>query len=1516
MNKVIFLLLTILISFYLNAEDWTGITTETPTSAEIELISSNIHQSVIEFKVDGFYFSEVETPNGTAGIIDVESSSRMLIKGAPDLAKLSASIIIPDLAQMKLEVIASEFEILENIDVAPSKGNLTRDIDPSSVSFVYGNWYNENNFYPGKLAELRNPYIIRDYRGQTIWVYPFQYNPVTRELKVYTSITIKISENSNNGFNPLVRKGFPEKIDHDFSRIYARQFLNAGNMDYTPVEEQGNMLVISYGSFMADMQEFVDWKNTIGIPTEMVDVATIGNSAAIKSYIASYYNTYGLTYVLLVGDAAQVPSSYSSGDSDNDYSYIVGSDHYPDVFIGRFSAESPAHVKTQIQRTLEYEQTPYTGYDWYTKCIGIASSQGPGDDNEYDYQHIRNMQTDLLNYTYTYNYELFDGSQGGNDAAGNPTPSMVGSDINTGSGIILYTGHGSNTSWGSSGFSNTDVNALTNTGMLPFIWSVACVNGNFVGTTCFAEAWLRATYNNEPSGAVATLMSTINQSWNPPMEGQDEMVDILVESYANNIKRSFGGLSMNGCMKMNDTYGSGGDAMTDTWTCFGDPSVVVRTAVPQNLTVTHNPVILLGSNQFTVNCDEEGALVCLTINNQIIGKEYVSGGSATVTFDPLTSIETVTIAVTAYNHIPYLADVDIVSASGPYVSLFSYTVNDALGNNNGAPDYGEDITLHVTLENVGSAPANNVTGLLSISDPYVIITDDNQSWGTITNGTTSTQNNAFAIAIGDDIPDQYIISFDLEINGDADVTWNASINLTVNAPSLAFGNMTIDDNAGGNGNNRLDPGETADIYFPVMNNGNSASPLASSVLVSTSPYVTINMGNTALGIINAGGSSDAVFNITCDPLTPIGTSVDLEVQVNAGNYGISNTFYQNVGLVLEDWETGNFASFPWEFDGNADWTLTNVDPYEGTWSAKSGTITHNQTSELLITVQTTSDDNISFYRKVSSESSYDYLQFYIDDNMQEQWSGEVSWGEVSYFVSAGLHTFKWIYVKDGLVSSGSDCAWVDYVVFPAIVPPPDPPDIAVDLLEFDVTLSPGGSTVELLTIDNVGEETLDFTLSKFYQPTDAIEAYCSSSGGGSDEFIENVTIGDINNTTGQSYYADYTSISTFVVPGMSYPITITNGDPNWSSDQCGIWVDWNQNEDFSDDAPITVNGTPGVGPYTATIIPPVDAMPGMVRMRVQIIYAQTPDPCVASFSYGEVEDYSLNVNSNFVDWLSFSPASGSVNGGYSETIDVTFDATDLDIGDYFAELTISSNDPDEPSINVPCTLHVAYNIFLNLTVFLEGPYHSGQMNTALNNRGFIPLQQPYNTSPWFYNGTENVTSIPNANVVDWVLVELRNAPGGPETATPVTLIQTLAAFILNDGSIKVLDGVSDILMESVVSQNLFVVIRHRNHVPVMSNYPLSLNGNNYTFDFSADENNVYGGSAGQKEIETGVWGMYASDGMCDGQVNMMDKSAMWDAQAGKCGYQQADYNLDGEADNLDKTEFWFPNIGAGDMIPD
>jgi len=670
MKKFTLLLLFTILLQAAHSDRWVSLSSPDPSPVVVTLESSSITASVVRFTLEGFLMQEVTTPRGPAFIITVDNGTPLLDSGAPDLAKLTASLIIPDKDAMTVEVLSSRYQEYKDIEVAPSKGNLTRDIDPSTVPYVYAKAYETDAFYPGVLAALRDPYILRDYRGQAVLVYPFQYDPVTKTLRVYSEITVRLYSTGADGTNPLRRRGALIHVDRDFNTLYEDHFLNAGNTRYTPVEEEGRMVIISYGDFIGSIQPFVDWKRQSGRQVEVVDVADIGNSSDIKAYLQDYYDTWGPAYCLLVGDAAQVPPSYNSGDSDNDYTYVAGNDHYPDFFIGRFSAEDASQVTIQVERTLEYEKNPSTTFDWFTRCTGIGSDQGPGDDNEYDYEHVRNMQSDLMNYTYTYNAELFDGSQGGNDDPGNPTPSMVSNEVNTGSSVILYTGHGSETAWSTSGFSNTDVNNLVNFGKYPFIWSVACVNGNFVNFTCFAEAWLRANQDGQPTGAVATLMSTINQSWNPPMEGQDEMVDILVESYSDNIKRTFGGLSMNGCMKMNDTYGNDGYQMTDTWTVFGDPSVMVRTAMPLPLTVDYANPVSLGTTQLTVTSGTPEGVACLSFQGQILATAYLTGGTATLTFDPLNSLDDLTMTVTSYNHIPYIGTLTVVGVPGQPVNPF------------------------------------------------------------------------------------------------------------------------------------------------------------------------------------------------------------------------------------------------------------------------------------------------------------------------------------------------------------------------------------------------------------------------------------------------------------------------------------------------------------------------------------------------------------------------------------------------------------------------------------------------------------------------------------------------------------------------------------------------------------------------------------------------------------------------------------------------------------------------------
>lgn len=640
-------------------------TTNTVTTPVDISVQKNEDKITLQYEIKHYTTNEITINNNKFYEINIEDESNFIISGKPDLPNICRSIIIPDTAKMEVRVLSSSYEEIKNIKVAPSKGIIKRSINPDDVAYEFDETYQKNSFFPETIVELQEPYILRDYRGQVIQINPFQYNPIEGTLRCYKDITVEIYPSGSDTVNILTRNQQPDSIDVDFKQIYNRHFINFGITGYPPLSEQGNMLIIVYDAFWDSMIPFVNWKNMKGIPTEMVKVSEIGNANAIKLYIEQYYNDNGCTFVLLVGDAAQVPSLYTSpytyGASDPSYSYIVGNDNYQDLFVGRFSAENTDHVDTQVERSIEYERDPQTDGEWYHKGTGIASNQGPGDDGEYDDEHMDVIRDDLLAYTYTEVDQIYDPSA---------TSAMVTNALNDGRSIVNYCGHGSPTSWGSSGFSNTHINALTNDNMLPFICSVACNNGEFDYYTCFAEAWLRATNNGEPTGAIGMFASTQSQSWDPPMDAEDEIVDILIESYPDNIRHSYGALCFQGTMHMMDEYGSSCYDETDAWTIFGDPSLQVRTDTPINNNVTHEPSILPGTTTFNVEAGGvENALCTISRNYEILGYGYTDeSGNVTIDlFEPLDNEDDVDLVVTAYNMIPYITIIPVNTNTAPEI---------------------------------------------------------------------------------------------------------------------------------------------------------------------------------------------------------------------------------------------------------------------------------------------------------------------------------------------------------------------------------------------------------------------------------------------------------------------------------------------------------------------------------------------------------------------------------------------------------------------------------------------------------------------------------------------------------------------------------------------------------------------------------------------------------------------------------------------------------------------------------
>ncbi len=1014
---------------------WTylGLEQEAVSSIEFEQNGSDI---ILTQKLSAYSLEEVSINGDTYFVPVIPDGVPMLEAKAPEVQKLHASLRIGNEVQYSYELVSSASIEIQSVKIAPSKGNLTRDINPSSLPFEFGKVYQTDFNFPGNLVSLSNPYIIRELRGLAVHFYPIQYNPVSETLTIYTEIKVRLIQANENPVNPLLGNKTMNKQTHDFEAIYSRHFINYPDSKYTQVSEEGDMLIICHPDFWEVMQPFVSWKIQKGMKTTMVDVTQIGNQVAIKNYVQDFYDENNLSYLLLVGDAQFVPTiTLTSGHSDNAYGYLAGNDSYPEVFVGRFSAESVADAQTMVQRVIDYELNPVVA-NHFEHVQGIASQEGPGDDGEYDFEHIRIMQDKMLLYHYTSASEFFEGSQGGLDAAGHPTAAMVGNQINTGVGAILYTGHGSNTTFSTSGFSNANVNNLTNTGKLPFIWSVACVNGNFVGNTCFGEAWTRARINSEPIGAIATLMSTINQSWNPPMAGQDEMVDILVESFANNIKRSFGGISMHGCMHMNDAYGNQGYPMTDTWTCFGDPSVMVRTATPLSMTANHPAVAFIGTSTFAVNVNVDGALVAITQGNEILGTALVQNGIAMVSFPALNSVGTFTVTITAYNYVPYVGNVDVVPNQGPYVTLQSFAVNNGIGTPANHANYNQTVQLDITLENVGIEMAYQVTGTLNTTDPYITINSTTYNYGDIDSTQTLAINGIYEIQVADNVPDQHVAAFELVLEDNAANTWISYLSLPINAPKLSISFVSLIELVATQVNARMDAGETIEFEFIISNDGQAGTGITDVNMSCVSPFISLIDSSASYSQIDAANFTNCSFTFHISPMAPSGLLVDFLVSASSGAYTDELSLSREIGLIVEDWETNSFESFDWIIDPNYPWITVQNQVFEGSNAARSASIPHNQSSTLELVVDVLVSDSISFYKKVSCEPAgwyyYDYLEFFIDNVSMGQWAGEIDWSREVFPISAGAHTLKWVYKKDGYYVEGQDCAWVDFIKFPAL----------------------------------------------------------------------------------------------------------------------------------------------------------------------------------------------------------------------------------------------------------------------------------------------------------------------------------------------------------------------------------------------------------------------------------------------------------------------------------------------------
>jgi hypothetical protein len=1039
----------------------------------------------ITFSVNEFTFDHRNINGENLNVVELPGNFLPNNEGAPDLPSSAKNIAVPRGAKATYTITRMQKEVFQNIEMAPApripleteRGPLQYNKDLSI--------YTKNAFYPAQPVRLGEPSKIRGVDMVMLGISPFQYNPVTKELIVYRDLEVEVSFVGGNGQfgEEKYRSRWWDPIMQD--AIY--NFASLPVVDYgkrtatrSPSDIGFEYLIITPTDPI--FQQWADsiklFRNQQGINTGIVTLATVGGNTttAIENYVNNAYNTWSIppAAVLLLGDfgtsatnsiTAPIWDSYCV--SDNIYA-DVDDDQMPEIAFARITANNAAQLEVMVHKFMNYERNPPTspafynhpitalGWQterWFQICSEVIGGfwknglgKNPvrinavyqGNPDVDPWSSATNTST-VVNYfgPNGLNYipstpQGLGGWTGGNAAA-------INTALNAGSFMLQHRDHGMETGWGEPSYVSSDIDGLTNTD-LSFIMSINCLTGKYnYSSECFAEKFHRYTHNGVASGALGLIAASevsysfVNDTYVWGMV--DNMWPDFMPAYGamfqeRGIMPAFGNCAGKYFLQQSSwPYNTENKEVTyNLFHHHGDAFLTVYSEVPQLLTVTHPSIIISSVPNLSVTSNP-GSFIALTVNGQIIGTAEGTGSPVSVNIIPQSVGTMVHITVTKQNYYRYNDDMMVISPDGPYIVTNSYSVNDSAANGNGNLDTGENAYLALAEENLGNSQISNCVVTLSTTDPYVSFTDNTENYGIIPAHQVLSIPDAFGVHIAGNVPNMHSALITVSASNGSE-TWTSFITADLHAPALAVGTISIDD-ATGNNNGRLDAGETVNIHISSLNQGSCAALNTIGSLSVTSGYLTLNNSTYTLGTLGTMGSVDAIFNVTVDPATPMGAEIGLDYSVTSGAYSAQKSFIVQSGLVVEDWETGDFTKFNWISGGNQPWTITNFGPFEGTYSAKSGTINNSQSTQLILTYDVPSNDSISFYLKVSSETGNDKLKFYIDNQEKGNWSGTQNWQRVAFSLSQGTHTFKWIYSKNSSTSSGSDCAWVDYIVLPA-----------------------------------------------------------------------------------------------------------------------------------------------------------------------------------------------------------------------------------------------------------------------------------------------------------------------------------------------------------------------------------------------------------------------------------------------------------------------------------------------------
>jgi len=621
-------------------------------------IESDGGSFLIEFALPALVVESDPTAEfAMASDFSIPGGGKLAIEGTPDLPVIRRMVRIPETGGLTLEIVEEVTASLGLYSVAPFTGYPLRSGEQPDYR-IDQQLYSTSEFYPSSPVTIESIGILRDLRIAWVTFNPVRINPVTGETLVTTSITARfISEGP--GENELLRN--VTSYTRSFLPIY-REVLGFDENDLDAGD--GCYLVITSAEGYSYARDLVNWKREKGWEVEIGLVPTIGSSAAaIDAWIENAFNTWDTPpeWILIVGDEDVVPPPYASGTAaDNQYG-VIGSGVNPSIHVGRLTGGDTDVLGYMAWKIENYEKDPYQpASSWFQHAVSIGSTDFQDPWMSYRYAALMmasGMDTDLYCNSSSY---------GGTP----PSVSNISAEVNSGTSLLSYIGHGSITSWVTTGFNNGNVNALSNGRLLPWISSIACNNAEFQGSTlCFGEAWMSYGSIASPKGAVGFMGATMGS----PVGPTDSLALYQFKGYFELDMYHMGAAFDYGKIKAYEYTSS--ESNSNMHMIMGCPEfdIFTETSPLVYLDADHPAVIYPGPWGVTVTlggAPVEGALVGVVQDTTLLARGYTDGsGIASLDVDALVSSNDATITVTVHNGYPYrgtaVVSTGIEEGSGP-----------------------------------------------------------------------------------------------------------------------------------------------------------------------------------------------------------------------------------------------------------------------------------------------------------------------------------------------------------------------------------------------------------------------------------------------------------------------------------------------------------------------------------------------------------------------------------------------------------------------------------------------------------------------------------------------------------------------------------------------------------------------------------------------------------------------------------------------------------------------------------